>query len=67
MEVFSYLDVASLCRVAQVCERTFNVGNDNLLWERKLLRDTKLWEVIGHLSFPKLHIETNPDLSYKEV
>lgn len=67
MEVFSHLDAVSLCRISQCCKILNNIASDNILWEKKLKQQSQRWDVIDHLSHPKLHIETNPDLHFKEM
>jgi len=67
LQIFSYLDVSSLCKVARVCPPWNNLANDNLLWENKLNNDSYHWERIDHLSHPRLHKETNVDLTPKEI
>jgi len=63
--IFLYLDIKSLCRSSRVCSDWLSVINDPLLWNKKLTQDSLKWQMVDHLSHPKLYKIT--DLSSKEI
>lgn len=67
LNIFSYLDVCSLCHSAQVCKLWRTLTNDPVLWEKKLRFDVMRWHVIDHLSHPQTHQNHYPDLTPKEI
>ena len=61
------MDVITLSRVSRTCQSWYNIANDNLLWEKKLEKDSVKWEMIDHLSHPDTYKEVNTELSFKEM
>lgn len=67
LNILSFLDVRTLCNICKVCRSWNDLANDKLLWEKKLRHDSYVWQRIDHLSHPLLHLQTNPELSSKEI
>lgn len=63
IHIAAYLDVRSLCHLQQTCQRMYTLTSDELLWRRKLWEDSRQWEVVSHLSHPKVYQEVSSDRS----
>ena len=67
IHIAAYLDVRSLCHLQQTCRRMYTLTSDELLWRRKLWEDSRQWEVVSHLSHPKVYQEVSSDRSAQEM
>lgn len=67
LNIATYLDVKSLCHLQQTCNHMYSVTSDELLWRKKLREDSRHWEVVSHLSHPKVYQEVSSDLSSQEM
>ena len=67
IHIAAHLDVRSLCHLQQTCRRMYSLTSDELLWRRKLWEDSRQWEVVSHLSHPKVYQEVSSDRSAQEM
>lgn len=67
VQVLSFLDAHSLCRLGQTCRQLQSVAGDHILWRRRLQTDVRLWHVLGHLSHPKVYHDASSDLTEQEM
>ncbi|XP_011404472.1 PREDICTED: F-box only protein 4-like isoform X1 [Amphimedon queenslandica] len=67
IHIAAYLDVRSLCHLQQTCQRMYTLTSDELLWRRKLWEDSRQWEVVSHLSHPKVYQEVSSDRSAQAI
>lgn len=67
LNISMYLDVKTLCHLQQTCHHLCSLTSDELLWRRKLGEDSRQWEVVSHLSHPKVYQEVSSDLSAQEM
>ncbi|XP_031561137.1 F-box only protein 4-like [Actinia tenebrosa] len=65
--IFSYLDARTLCKIAPTCKYWKMLSEDKVLWAQRLSTDLKKWKCIGHMTYPPTYLETNTDLTTKEI
>ena len=67
LHIATYLDAKALCHLQQTCHQLHSLMSDELLWRRRLWKDSHQWPVVGHLSHPKVYQEASSDMSAQEM
>jgi len=57
LEIFSFLDAISLCKVRRVCHLWNRLSTDDILWKHKLLADVHNWKQVSNSSLPESYID----------
>ncbi|KAF6029695.1 FBXO4 [Bugula neritina] len=57
LEIFSFLDAISLCKVRRVCQLWNRLSTDDILWKHKLLADVHNWKQVSNSSLPDSYIQ----------
>ena len=67
LHIASFLDARSLCRLGQTCHQLQSVAGDHLVWRRRLRVDSCRWDVLSHLSHPKVYEDASSDLTEQQM
>ncbi len=67
LHIATFLDPKSLCHLQQTNKHFHSLMSDELLWRRKLVEDSQKWQVMSHLSHPRVYEETATDKTAQEM